>query len=279
MSYFVIGDNGETLDTTISLDGGELIFHSRGGVRGRSDSRNLDYGVGLRMLLQRIQGSSLRLGGAWLDSRDTRMATRDQRRILFDDEGGRDVTDQFRLMSDRMQSYGRPAGAPRGGSRVKRVRLALAGPVGFDVFLGRLGIVPKTPGSMQLDGASIVGSSQDPDDSWLWIEGRPALVMHLRRERAPGLVMAKREAFIREFGRLRCERCGLDPAAQYGEEFGASCIEVHHSTRHLSEMEAGHETRLDDLQCLCANCHRVVHAMLRAGMARNKLLEFIAQPC
>ncbi|WP_407945638.1 hypothetical protein [Paraburkholderia elongata] len=28
-------------------------------------------------------------------------------------------------------------------------------------------------------------------------------------------------------------------------------------------MGEGHKTTLDDLQCLCANCHRIVHKVLR----------------
>lgn len=29
-------------------------------------------------------------------------------------------------------------------------------------------------------------------------------------------------------------------------------------------MTEGHVTTLEDLQCLCANCHRLLHAFLRA---------------
>jgi predicted HNH restriction endonuclease len=32
-------------------------------------------------------------------------------------------------------------------------------------------------------------------------------------------------------------------------------------------MQAGHETSLDDLKCLCANCHRVLPRSLSLGMA------------
>lgn len=96
----------------------------------------------------------------------------------------------------------------------------------------------------------------------IWMEGRPRLVAHLRRERAAGLAAAKKAAFRREHGRLLCERCGLDPIAKYGAS-GEACIEVHHRETHLAAMSADHTTRLDDVECLCANCHRVVHAEAR----------------
>lgn len=99
----------------------------------------------------------------------------------------------------------------------------------------------------------------------LWSEGRPRLVTHLRRERAPGLSRAKREAFRLANGRLYCERCGMDPVEKYGSPLGEACIEVHHNNVHVSDMKDGQLTGLDDLQCLCASCHRVVHRELKAS--------------
>ncbi|MGF6858207.1 HNH endonuclease [Paraburkholderia sp. CI3] len=96
-----------------------------------------------------------------------------------------------------------------------------------------------------------------------WREGDVKLKSHLRRERAPGLASAKRAQYRRMHGLLSCERCSLDPVKQYGQEEGEACIEVHHASTHVSEMGEGHKTTLDDLQCLCANCHRVVHKLLR----------------
>lgn len=102
----------------------------------------------------------------------------------------------------------------------------------------------------------------DPEDR-IWAEGRPWLVTHLRKERAQGLAPAKKSQFIAEHGSLFCEKCGLDPVEAYGSEIGNACIEVHHHAVQVSAMDAGHETALEDLQCLCANCHRVVHRQLR----------------
>jgi 5-methylcytosine-specific restriction protein A len=34
---------------------------------------------------------------------------------------------------------------------------------------------------------------------------------------------------------------------------------VHHRTTAVAKMNGTTRTRLSDLQCLCANCHRLVH--------------------
>lgn len=68
----------------------------------------------------------------------------------------------------------------------------------------------------------------------------------------------KRAQFIQDHGKLRCERCNMDPANEYGEGAGQTCIEVHHYGTQVSEMEPDHETSFTDLKCLCANCHRVL---------------------
>lgn len=96
-----------------------------------------------------------------------------------------------------------------------------------------------------------------------WAEGRAKLVTHLIKERSRGLSQAKRSQFRREHGKLCCERCGLDPVDSYGTVHAEACIEVHHHDVHVSDMSDDHRTMLKALQCLCANCHRLVHRQLK----------------
>jgi len=96
-----------------------------------------------------------------------------------------------------------------------------------------------------------------------WTEGQPKLVEHLYRERARGAAQAKKDQFRRIHQRLFCERCKMDPVETYGAKHGEACIEVHHQHVQVSDMAPGHLTSLNDLQCLCANCHRVVHRELK----------------
>lgn len=115
-------------------------------------------------------------------------------------------------------------------------------------------IVPKGSGSEPT-------TVTDPEAE-TWAEGKPRLVAHLRRERASGLAKAKKRAFLERHGKLFCEKCSMDPNETY-ETDGEACIEIHHHRTHVKDMEDGHRTQLDDLMCLCANCHRIAHARLK----------------
>jgi hypothetical protein len=107
--------------------------------------------------------------------------------------------------------------------------------------------------------ATVPGSEEEA-----WLEGTPKLRNHLRRERARGLSKAKKSAFMEaNAGRLFCEICQCEPIQDHGDPLADACIEVHHRETAIAAMGQGHKTKLDDLQCLCANCHRLVHARLR----------------
>lgn len=104
----------------------------------------------------------------------------------------------------------------------------------------------------------------------LAIEGNPKIVTHMRRERAAGLARQKKAAFAHEHGELFCERCGFRPEPVYGQYLGGACIEVHHARVQVKDMRPGHETSLDDLQCLCANCHRITHREMTLGIVTRQ---------
>jgi 5-methylcytosine-specific restriction protein A len=88
------------------------------------------------------------------------------------------------------------------------------------------------------------------------IEGRLLARRALARERDPKLRTLKIRQVQRQGGHLRCEVCAFDFAAEYGP-LGEGFIEVHHAVPlHVSGVT---ETKLEDLACLCANCHRMCH--------------------
>lgn len=103
------------------------------------------------------------------------------------------------------------------------------------------------------------------DEDRRWAEGSRKARNHLANERAAGLGKAKRADFLRRHGRLFCERCGFDPVASFGEK-ATSCIEVHH-IHPLGDDTVERHTSLEDVECVCANCHRLIHRFLRDGIS------------
>lgn len=99
------------------------------------------------------------------------------------------------------------------------------------------------------------------------LEGQQRLVIHLRRERDPKIIRAKKQQVWRKTGRLQCEACAFDFKEKYGE-LGSEFCEVHHIMP-LSESDQAVETKLSDLAILCSNCHRMIH--------KTKPMESIAE--
>ena len=91
-----------------------------------------------------------------------------------------------------------------------------------------------------------------------WAEGHPRRVQHLRYERSRAAVRKKKQMFREANGHLKCEKCGFDPMERYESENAEACIEVHHRIG-LGTLGRRRNTRVEDLQCVCANCHRVLH--------------------
>lgn len=87
-------------------------------------------------------------------------------------------------------------------------------------------------------------------------EGGKVLVYSTNYGRDERLRKRAIEKFKKEHdGKLYCAICDFSFLGKYGEEY----IEVHHINP-LSEDERGeHLATLDELICVCANCHRMMH--------------------
>lgn len=88
-------------------------------------------------------------------------------------------------------------------------------------------------------------------------EGRLVEALHYRRERSATLIAEVKKRALKADGRLRCQVCGFDFEAVYGE-LGKGFIEGHHTVP-LSSVMAPVETRPEDIVLVCANCHRMLH--------------------
>lgn len=101
-------------------------------------------------------------------------------------------------------------------------------------------------------------SPEDDDEIAEAEEGRLLTRIHRQRERSRSLVEKKKAASLAKHGHLKCEACGFEFEAVYGER-GKGFIEAHH-VKPLHTLEPGSKTSIDDLALLCSNCHRMVHA-------------------
>ncbi|WP_162241335.1 HNH endonuclease [Methylobacterium sp. Leaf113] len=121
--------------------------------------------------------------------------------------------------------------------------------------------------------ASIIENPEDGDTS-LGSEGEKRLVVHIRRERKPGLRNKKIRQVLDRGENLRCEACEFDFEAHYGV-IGRSACEVHHRVQ-LASTDGPREVFLSDLAILCANCHRVIHRtspMIDVSELKTRMLD------
>lgn len=88
-------------------------------------------------------------------------------------------------------------------------------------------------------------------------EGEEIYRIHKDFERDRDLRDKKIDAMLAAHGRLMCEICEFDFEAAYGT-LGKGVIEVHH-IKPLAELKNSTKIYLEDLMCLCANCHLVIH--------------------
>ncbi len=255
MELQVCDDDGNPLDAKVEIFDNNFVLQSRGGTKGTSRAQNTDYSVALRHLLSRIQRNKEYFLEAFVDSNRVQNIAKIDRQVLSPLDLTKPTDELFTLISTRMQAVGKPDSQLRPtGNANKRTRF---------VF----GNIDTTKLVEIANGTMTASDTLDPSllssEDRVWTEGNPVLETHLRKERAWGLSKAKKTAFIEEHGRLYCEECQFDPVAFYGIEGAIASIEVHHRAVTVSAMSSGHQTKLTDLQCLCANCHRVFHAKMK----------------
>ena len=250
-------DFGAPMDAHFEVQGGQIILHSRGGTIGTPQAQNTEYAQALRNLLVRIQKFDLNLVDVWLNSSRVQNLPLEERSIFYPKDSELSPGKLFTKLSKRMAVTGRgPNVKSSRGNPNKRLRFAFSGNFPDEQIVLIIGWGQDKKDGPVYDTAPLSPSDQE------WVEGHQKLVTHLRRERGKGLARAKKARFKSEHGRLFCERCKLDPAEVYDPNISDACIEVHHTLR-VADMVPKHKTRLEDLECLCANCHRIRHRELQ----------------
>lgn len=126
----------------------------------------------------------------------------------------------------------------------------------------------------QLFKRRIAGSNEKPSSTPKFREETEGERKHVTKEteiiyRNPAL----RQQCIEKYG-YQCQCCGMDFAEIYGEELGASFIEVHH-LKPIStfEKDGVPENFLENLVPLCSNCHAMIHHIKDSEHALRELRE------
>jgi HNH endonuclease len=101
--------------------------------------------------------------------------------------------------------------------------------------------------------ASLADAPEEIARPQMYSEGATKPVMVNAYERDPGA----RAACIAHYG-ARCQVCGFDFEAQYGEP-GSGVMDVHH-LKPLAEVGPGYRADpIKDLRPVCPNCHTIIH--------------------
>lgn len=123
-------------------------------------------------------------------------------------------------------------------------------------------------------GVSLIASLpfDEAEDDFEASEGTILLRVHRFRERNRGFRSRVIRRVRKLHGELLCDACGNGP--RFDSAVAHAIFEVHHLVP-LCEA-ATVVTRLNDLALLCANCHRLIHAVMRQDERHYTLTEFRA---
>jgi len=123
MNYQVQDDDQNLLDAKLNLDSKGIDYLSRGGSIKSGAAINSDYGLGLRLILERIKKSNIKLSGIWVESSRVKNLPIEEREILSGEEFSQNSHhDVFTIISKRMISVGQLKKLKHGNS-TKKIRI------------------------------------------------------------------------------------------------------------------------------------------------------------
>jgi superfamily II DNA or RNA helicase len=125
--------DGTVVDATFRVEmlGGHpsIVFESRGGTRGTKQAQNTEYAEGLRLILERLAAAGFVLTDAALDTRETRDAPIEARRLDIGQPFPVTIVDAEALRRALGWAQERTGKAPggKGGNATRRIRLWVGG--------------------------------------------------------------------------------------------------------------------------------------------------------
>lgn len=131
----------------------------------------------------------------------------------------------------------------------------------YDVWLFKRKYIDEFFQKVMLRRHATVALSEETNDPFetRYIEGGKRYYLGSHYERDTKL----RDAVINRFkaehkGRLFCSICGFDFSRKYGN-YGSGFIEVHHIKPLAEDEREADQGSVDELICVCLNCHRMLH--------------------
>ena len=277
--FFALRDpiSGQELDAKIEIDSTAVLLHSRGGATGGRPARNTDYSKAREVIFSRLlkpnSGKGSLMGDILIDSRRARAFAYEDRILLHASDAANLLTEELISVVGKLtREWGQASGA-KGGNSTKALRIETTAPHSSAV----LNALELSTSAMKSGGGKWVPSETTPpasDEDRRFIEGDKRMAGHFRTERRrnQSLRKAKIASVIDKFGRLVCERCEDDLTGKYPEEIAAACFDMHHSVP-LSSIDEAREVSVEDLECLCCNCHRAIHKAMTLGMNLDEALK------
>ena len=119
--------SGVPLDAHFEVQDRILYLRGRGGTKGTPSARNTEYGSALRILLERVDRSDLRLEGVWVDSARVQNMPMEERRILSSEDTDSSPKLLFTKLSRGMEAVGRDSNSSSPGNHTKRLRFVFVG--------------------------------------------------------------------------------------------------------------------------------------------------------
>lgn len=124
MVFQVQADDGSPMDAHFTLASNAIIFHGRGGNKGKK-ARNVDYSPALRLLLDRLSKAEIPIERVWVDSSPVQAMPIAERTILVSEEFQQPAEKLVSLLGRRMQAVGRrPNSKSSVGNSTKRIQFS-----------------------------------------------------------------------------------------------------------------------------------------------------------
>jgi hypothetical protein len=257
-----------------------VVLQSQGGPTGGRPSRNTGYAPALRQILLRLLSYQGTITRVLIDSEKTRRRYTADERVLFvgSDLGELTAEEAVTAIRRALRRFDQAPGV-KGGNSTKQVRietnrslLSIRSSLQLTRWDGGEDGLENFPRETQKSDSEPALSAEieealdtlpaEPEDR-RYAEGDLRIVDHFRRERRRNSAAVRdKRAAVRaaNSGLLACENpdCSVDWYERYTPKVAEAIFDIHHTVP-LAEMATDHETRIEDLICLCANCHRAEH--------------------